>query len=164
MCFAIMVLAYPTMSNTFPPFPLFEMGGPRGPGQESTMSKQRATPKLQRRAAELRRNQTEAEARLWAYLRAHQVNGVHFRRQHAIGNFVVDFCAPRKKLIIEVDGGQHLEQEEYDTERTRFLESLGYTVLRFWNNDIMTDIEGVIRVILVTLDGGDISSTMDHTD
>ena len=128
------------------------------------MSKQRATPKLQRRAAELRRNQTEAEARLWAYLRAHQVNGVHFRRQHAIGNFVVDFCAPRKKLIIEVDGGQHLEQEEYDTERTRFLESLGYTVLRFWNNDIMTDIEGVIRVILDTLDGGDISSTMDHTD
>ena len=68
----------------------------------------RATPKMQRRAAELRRNQTEAEARLWAYLRAHRANGVHFRQQHASANFIVDFCAPRKKLIIEVDGGVNL--------------------------------------------------------
>jgi very-short-patch-repair endonuclease len=76
----------------------------------------------------------------------------------------VDFCAPRRKLIVEVDGGQHLEQEEYDVERTRFLESLGYTVLRFWNNDIMKDIEGVVRVILDTLNSGDVSSIADHTD
>jgi very-short-patch-repair endonuclease len=121
------------------------------------MSKQRATPKMQRRAAELRRNQTEAEARLWKYLRAHRANGVHFRRQHAVGNYIVDFCAPRKKLIIEVDGGQHLEQEEYDTERTQFLGSQGYKVLRFWNNEIMKDIEGVMRVILDVLEGGEIS-------
>jgi very-short-patch-repair endonuclease len=80
------------------------------------MTKNRTTPKIQHRAAELRRNQTEAEARFWTYLRAHQANGVHFRRQHAIGPYIVDFCAPRKKLIIEVDGGQHLEYEEYDTE------------------------------------------------
>ena len=129
------------------------------------MPKQRITPKMQRRAAELRRNQTEAEARLWMYLRAHRANGVHFRRQHAIGNFVVDFCAPRKKLIIEVDGGQHLEQEEYDTERTRFLEAQGYRVLRFWNNEIMNDIEGVMRVILDVLENGDrsnISSVQDN--
>jgi very-short-patch-repair endonuclease len=128
------------------------------------MPKQRTTPKIQRRAAELRRNQTEAEAKLWAHLRAHQAIGVHFRRQHAIGNYIVDFCAPRRKLIVEVDGGQHLEQEEYDVERTRFLESLGYTVLRFWNNDIMKDIEGVVRVILDTLNSGDVSSIADHTD
>ena len=119
------------------------------------MSKQRTTPKIQHRAAELRRNQTEAETKLWAYLRAHQANGVHFRRQHAIGNFVVDCCAPRKKLIIEVDGGQHLEQEEYDAERTRFLELQGYKVLRFWNDEILKDIEGVMRVILDVLENGD---------
>jgi very-short-patch-repair endonuclease len=128
------------------------------------MPKQRATPKMQRRAAELRRNQTEAEAKLWTYLRAHRANGVHFRRQHAIGNFVVDFCAPRKKLIIEVDGGQHLEQEEYDIERTRFLESQGYKVLRFWNNEILKDIEGVMHVILDVLENGDRSNTSSVKD
>jgi very-short-patch-repair endonuclease len=128
------------------------------------MPKQRATPKMQRRAAEFRRNQTEAEARLWTYLRAHRANGAHFRRQHAIGNFVVDFCAPRKKLIIEVDGGQHLEQEEYDTERTQFLEAQGYKVLRFWNNEILKDIEAVMAVILDALEGGETSSMAQHAN
>ncbi len=64
---------------------------------------------------ELRHNTTEAEARLWRVLRMHQLGGVHFRRQHAIGPYVADFCAPHQKLIIELDGGQHLEQEAYDT-------------------------------------------------
>lgn len=72
---------------------------------------------------------------------------VHFRNQHAIGNYVVDFCAPRRKLIIELDGSQHLEQEEYDSERTVFLQSKGYRVLRFWNNDVMKDIDSVLKVI-----------------
>lgn len=72
---------------------------------------------------------------------------VHFRNQHAIGNYIVDFCAPRKKLIIELDGSQHLEQEEYDKERTAFLESKGYRVLRFWNNDVMNNIESMLGVI-----------------
>jgi very-short-patch-repair endonuclease len=128
------------------------------------MPTNRTTPKMQRRAAELRRNQTEAEARLWAYLRAHRANGVHFRRQHAIGYFVVDFCAPRVKLIVEVDGGQHIEQGEYDTERTRFLESQGYTVLRFWNNVILKDIDAVMAVILEALEAGEISSMAHHAD
>ena len=118
----------------------------------------RATPKIQRRAAELRRNQTEAEAKLWTYLRGHRANGVHFRRQYAIGKFIVDFCAPRKKLIIEVDGGQHLEQREYDAERTQFLQLQGYTILRFWNHEVLKDIESVMGVILDTLEGGEISS------
>jgi very-short-patch-repair endonuclease len=61
---------------------------------------------MQRHAAELRRNQTEAEARLWTYLRAHRDSGVHFRRQHAIGAYIVDFCAPRKKLVVEVGWGR----------------------------------------------------------
>lgn len=74
-------------------------------------------------------------------------DGVRFRRQYAIGSFIADFCVPRKKLIIELDGSHHLEQEEYDKERTDYLESQGYKVIRFWNNDVMNDIEGVIKVI-----------------
>ncbi len=76
---------------------------------------------------------------------------VHFRNQHAIGNYIVDFCAPRKKLIIELDGGQHLEQEDYDADRTAFLESKGYQVLRFWNNDVMNNVDSVLNVIWDTL-------------
>lgn len=105
------------------------------------------TPKMMRRAGELRKNQTEAEAKLWSRLRAHRVNGVQFRRQHAIGNYIVDFCSPRRKLIIEVDGSQHLEQNEYDSERTRYMESKGYRVLRFWNNEVLNDIDTVMNVI-----------------
>jgi very-short-patch-repair endonuclease len=112
----------------------------------------RTTPKVFKRAKELRRNQTEAEAKLWSYLRNHQLNNVGFRRQHAIGNYIVDFCAPRRKLIIELDGGQHLEQEEYDAHRTEFLESRGYKVLRFWNNDVLKNIEDVIHEIQRTLE------------
>jgi very-short-patch-repair endonuclease len=88
-----------------------------------------------------------AEAQLWKYLRAHRMGDVHFRNQHAIGNYIVDFCAPRKKLIIELDGSQHLEQREYDEERTKYLETQGYRVLRFWNNDVLQDTETVLKVI-----------------
>ena len=95
---------------------------------------------------------TPAEVKLWARLRAHRLEGVHFRNQHAIGNYVVDFCAPRKKLIIELDGSQHLDQEEYDKERTAYLESKGYTVIRFWNKDVMNDIDGVIRTVMLALE------------
>lgn len=72
---------------------------------------------------------------------------IHFRSQHAIGNYIVDFCAPRRKLIIELDGSQHLEQQEYDAERTAFLKSKGYKVLRFWNNDVMNNMDAVLNVI-----------------
>ena len=99
------------------------------------------------RAGELRQNQTEAEAKLWSRLRAHRMAGVQFRRQHAIGNYIVDFCSPRRKLIIELDGSQHLDQAEYDLERTQYLEAEGYRVLRFWNNDVMNEIDAVLNVI-----------------
>ncbi len=79
-------------------------------------------------------------------------DGIHFRRQYAIGSFITDFCAPRKKLIIELDGSQHFEQEEYDKERSKYLESKGYTVLRFWNNEVMSNIESVILAITQTLE------------
>jgi very-short-patch-repair endonuclease len=105
------------------------------------------TAKMQHRAGELRQNQTEAEAKLWARLRAHRMAGVQFRRQHAIGNYVVDFCSPRRKLIIELDGSQHLDQAEYDLERTKYLQSLGYRVLRFWNNDVLDNTDAVLQAI-----------------
>ena len=116
------------------------------------MSHRRTTQKIFAHARELRHNQTEAEAKLWQALRAHQTNDIHFRRQHAIGSYIVDFCAPRKRLIIEVDGGQHLEQEEYDNRRTAFLESQGYRVLRFWNYDVMKALNEVMSVILAALE------------
>jgi len=106
-----------------------------------------STPKMMHRAGELRQNQTEAEARLWSRLRAHRMAGIQFRRQHAIGNYVVDFCSPRRKLVIELDGSQHLDQADYDLERTKYLQSLGYRVLRFWNNDVLNNTDSVLQAI-----------------
>jgi very-short-patch-repair endonuclease len=115
------------------------------------MPAKRSNPKTMHRAGELRRELTPAEQKLWAYLRGNKLNGVSFRRQHALGPYIVDFCAIKAKLIIELDGSQHLEQEECDRERTDYLESHGYKVIRFWNNDVMNDIQGVLRVIDSTL-------------
>ena len=107
----------------------------------------RTNPKTFARAKELHRNMSPAEAELWKHLRAQRMGNIHFRSQHAIGNYIVDFCAPRKKLIIELDGSQHLEQQAYDEERTKFLEARGYRVLRFWNHDVMKNIDSVLQVI-----------------
>jgi very-short-patch-repair endonuclease len=111
----------------------------------------RSNPKTRTRAIGLRKEPTPAEAKLWAHLRNEQL-GVKFRRQHAIGNYIPDFVCIQKKLIIELDGGQHAGQVEYDEERTKFLESQGYKVIRFWNNDVMNDINGVIRNIQFALE------------
>ena len=120
------------------------------------MPAKRSNPKTMYRAGELRtpalaggarEEPTPAERKLWAYLRGDKLNGVNFRRQHAIGNFIPDFVSIKKKLIIELDGSQHLDQAEYDAERSRYFESLGYKVIRFWNNQVENDINGVIRAI-----------------
>ena len=100
------------------------------------------------RAGELRREPTPAEAKLWKYLRSIALDGTHFRRQFAIDKYIVDFCAPRAKLIIEVDGSQHVDQQDYDAERTEFLKAKGYRVLRFWNDDILNNIQNVMAAIL----------------
>ena len=115
------------------------------------MPAKRSNPKTMHRAGELRRELTPAERKLWAYLRGNKLNGVNFRRQHAIGDFIIDFISIKKKLAIELDGSQHLEQEEYDIERTKYLKSQGYKIVRFWNNQVMNDIEGVIRAIELAL-------------
>lgn len=113
--------------------------------------KQRSTPKTRHQAIKLRKEPTPAERKLWSCIRKDQL-GVNFRRQHAIGNYIPDFCSPKAKLIIEIDGSQHLEQEEYDEERTKYFASQGYRVIRFWNNQVMNDIEGVIRAILFAIE------------
>ena len=111
------------------------------------------TPSLTRqRAKTLRKNLTPAERRLWAHLRAHRFFGVHFRAQHPIGGFIVDFCAPRRRLVIEVDGGQHLEQESEDGRRTRALQAQGYRVLRFWNHQIENELPAVLEAIRLALE------------
>jgi len=97
---------------------------------------------------------TEAESALLRVLRSNQLENVHFRRQHAIGPFIVDFCAPRMKLVVEVDGGQHAEQDEYDEKRSEYLCSRGYAVLRFWNHEVLSNLDGVVVVILEALGAG----------
>ena len=109
--------------------------------------KKRSNPKTKHTAIQLRKKSTPAERKLWSRIRNDQM-GVTFRRQHAVGNYIPDFCSLKAKLIIELDGSQHLDQEEYDGERTKYLESLGYKVIRFWNNDVMNNIDGVILAII----------------
>jgi very-short-patch-repair endonuclease len=115
---------------------------------------QRKKPEQLQRAHDLRKESTEAEMILWTYLRSHRFNNIHFRRQHAIGKYIVDFCAPREKLIIEVDGSQHLDHEKQDAERTDYLHSRGYHVIRFWNNEVMNNLDGVIKLIELELRAG----------
>ena len=100
-------------------------------------------------ARELRKNQTPQEKKMWNILRKHQIFGYEFRRQYSIGDYIVDFICREKKIIIELDGGQHNEIKniEKDTQRTEFLNSLGYKVLRFWNNEVDNNIEGVFEVV-----------------
>lgn len=85
-------------------------------------------------AKTLRSKQTDAEQRLWHHLRAHRFQGLKFKRQKPMGRYIVDFICMERQLIIEIDGGQHSEQMDYDQSRDAWLRSQGYTVLRFWNN------------------------------
>jgi very-short-patch-repair endonuclease len=105
--------------------------------------------KLKERARSLRKNMTEAEVKLWVHLRKKQVSNLQFYRQRPIGNYIVDFYCPDAKLIIEVDGGQHFQDEgrEYDENRDAYLQSLDLTVLRFSNLDVMRNIGGVMDTI-----------------
>ena len=101
---------------------------------------------------ELRSNQTDCENILWNYLRAKRLNNIKFRRQVAIGKYIADFVNLWKKLIIELDGSQHLNEENiiYDKIRTEYLKQHGYTVLRFYDNDILNNIEAVLNIIVET--------------
>jgi very-short-patch-repair endonuclease len=104
------------------------------------------------RARQLRANTTQAERNLWFSLRQLKSKGLHFRRQAPMDNYVVDFICHRAKLVIELDGSQHAEPENvaYDAARTKFLESRGYRVLRFWNSDVLKNRNGIMDTILAT--------------
>ncbi|MGE0356561.1 MAG: endonuclease domain-containing protein [Burkholderiales bacterium] len=95
----------------------------------------------------LRTRTTEAENRLWYFLRDRRFRGAKFRRQVPVGPYVVDFLCVSAALVVEVDGGQHSERVDRDEARSRFLEAKGFRVLRFWNDEVMGNIEGVMEVI-----------------
>jgi very-short-patch-repair endonuclease len=101
------------------------------------------------RRRSLRRNQTEAEKLIWRHIRNKNFFGLKFFRQYGVGSYILDFYCPIYKLAIELDGGQHAEEENQrcDKIRTDYLKSKGIEVMRFWNNDVMRNLEGVLREI-----------------
>ena len=103
--------------------------------------------KLTTLAKNLRKNSTDAERILWQQLRAKQLFGKKFRRQQPIKNYIVDFVSFEKRVIIELDGGQHAEYTQKDHERDRILSEDGFTVLRFWNNEVLENLDGVLEKI-----------------
>lgn len=103
------------------------------------------------RARNLRKNQTDAESALWAELRSRQLCGYRFKRQHPLGNYIVDFVCLESHLVVELDGGQHTASPEYDERRTAYLNSRGFPVIRFWNNQVFAEIDGVKETILLAL-------------
>lgn len=98
-------------------------------------------------ARELRNNSTDTERLLWRYLRNSQIEGIKFRRQQPIEAYIVDFVSFEKRLVIELDGGQHADNFEYDEQRSDCLRANGFVVLRFWNNEVIENIDGVLEVI-----------------
>ncbi|MCY4573584.1 MAG: DUF559 domain-containing protein [Gemmatimonadetes bacterium] len=108
---------------------------------------------LTERARELRQHSTDAERMLWSRLRNRRLQGTKFRRQAQIGQYIVDFLSMERRLIIELDGGHHADQRDSDDVRTRALESEGFQVLRFWNNEVLREPDSVLEAILLHLDG-----------
>ena len=103
------------------------------------------------RARQLRKNPTDAERLLWQKLRFWQVDGRKFRRQQPLGGYIVDFVCLERRLIVELDGGQHADRNAYDKKRDDWLRNQGFVILRFWNHDVLNNIDGVVEQILDTL-------------
>jgi very-short-patch-repair endonuclease len=101
-----------------------------------------------RTARKLRSETTDAESRLWHALRNRQLGGFKFKRQTPFGPYIVDFICIEAALVVEADGGQHAGQVEADEDRTKYFEESGYQVLRFWNNDVLLNLEGVLEAIM----------------
>jgi very-short-patch-repair endonuclease len=107
------------------------------------------------KARRFRKEQTEAERVLWQKLRNRELGGYKFRRQVPIGPYVVDFFCKSARLVIEVDGGQHAEREAFDKQRDQYLRENSYEVVRFWNNEILGNLEGVLESLTVPLPSGE---------
>jgi very-short-patch-repair endonuclease len=106
-----------------------------------------STPAIEKAAKQLRKQSTPAEEILWQALRNRQLNGLRFRRQHPVGRFILDFYCPSAKLVIELDGAVHTNQQEYDTIRTHELETYGYRIIRFDNQQVLNDLDAVLDEI-----------------
>jgi very-short-patch-repair endonuclease len=116
--------------------------------QEKTTSRIRGTtPQIEAEARRLRHNMTPAEKTLWEALRGKKLDGLKFRAQHPVGPFILDFWCPSVKLVVELDGGVHRDQQDYDDARTKQLESYGYRVIRFTNEQVLTDLPSVLERI-----------------
>src|SRR6266849_4277133 len=103
------------------------------------------------RARRLRREQTDAEKKLWSRLRGKGLDQFRFRRQFAIGNFIADFACPEAGLVVELDGGHHLDQSAKDDWRSKLIEQRGFRVIRFWDSEVLTGIDEVIERIAAAL-------------
>lgn len=136
-------------SAAFSPLPGFGRGV-RGEGRILCTKRQldgkriRTTAAIQRRARELRHEMTPAETMLWTRLRRKDLHGFKFRRQHPLGPFIVDFCCPVHRLIVELDGPIHDRQTQHDAARTEQLEQFGYRVIRFRNEEVLSDVERIV--------------------
>ena len=119
------------------------VGGGKGEGN------QQMAQFLTKTAKALRKRSTDVEMILWRSLRAKQMEGLKFRRQQPIGRYIVDFVCFETKIIIEVDGGQHAVERVNDAERDEWLRSQGFKVLRFWNNEVVTNTQGVLEVVRI---------------
>ena len=136
--------------GTFPTSPCKGEVDREAVGRGSRFSRTRM---MTARAKNLRGNMTDAETRLWHALRRDQLNGLHFRRQHPVGPFTLDFYCRSLRLAIEVDGGQHAEQRRpADERRTRWLAEKNITVVRYWNNDVLGNLPGVLADLAAQID------------
>ena len=111
---------------------------------------------MKERARELRKNMTDAENRMWYYLRNRRLNGYKFVREKVIDNYIADFVCRERKLVVEIDGSQHMDAIEYDNLRTKNLEKYGYRVFRVWNHEVFENIQGVLETILSLLESAPI--------
>jgi very-short-patch-repair endonuclease len=114
-----------------------------------------------RYARSLRKNPTNAERLLWQHLRRRRLAGFRFRRQHSIGPYICDFACLEAAIVVELDGSQHVEQSDYDERRDAFLRSQGYRVLRFWNNDVLVQINVILETIFEALRRPDMDGRFD---
>jgi very-short-patch-repair endonuclease len=116
------------------------------------------------RARHLRKNMTDAERRLWQHLRLRQLEGHKFRRQVRIGPYIADFACLKAMLVIEVDGGQHADARAYDSRRDDFMRGQGHRILRFWNNEVLGNMDGVWQVIAAELNHAGSCGGTPHPD
>jgi crossover junction endodeoxyribonuclease RuvC len=143
--------AEPNRSKVFGAVPLTPTLSPRGEGELSAEAKRKPSPAETARARRLRRDSTDAEKLLWRRLRDRQVDESKFRRREPILGFTADFVCHERLLVVELDGGQHACRSEADGRRTRLLEQAGFRVLRFWNDEVIENIDGVLETIRASL-------------